>query len=173
MEIMALLNILIAPDPRLKIVAKPVASVDDSVRKIMDDMLETMYVEEGAGLAATQVGIDKRIVVMDIIWDEGLKRAPLKMANPEILWHSKETSIRNEGCLSVPGQRGEVERPSKVKVRYLDDKNTLVERDADGDLAVCIQHEIDHLNGKLYIDYFSTLKQQIILRKLKKYKSYE
>ena len=85
----------------------------------------------------------------------------------------KETSIRNEGCLSVPGQRGEVERPSKVKVRYLDEKNTLVERDADGDLAVCIQHEIDHLNGKLYIDYFSTLKQQIILRKLKKYKSYE
>ncbi len=169
---MAQLNVLIAPDPRLKIVAKPVSSVDDSVRKIMDDMLETMYAEDGAGLAATQVGIDKRIIVMDVVWDEGSKRAPFKMANPEILWCSEETSIHNEGCLSVPGQRGEVERPSKIKVRYLDEKNTLIERDADGMLAVCIQHEIDHLNGKLYIDYFSPLKQQIILRKLKKYKSY-
>lgn len=166
---MALLPVLIAPDPRLKIKAKPVEAVDDAIRCLMDDMLETMYANEGMGLAATQVGVDKRVVVIDLnAGDDGLEPAVMKLANPEVLWASQETRVEFESCLSVPYQQGAVERSAKVKIRYLDESNTPKELETDGLLAVCIQHEIDHLDGILYIDHLSRLKREIILRKLLK-----
>ena len=164
---MAILPVLTAPDPRLKRVAKPVDKVDDSIRRLMDDMLETMYASAGVGLAAIQVGIAKRIIVMDIA-REGEDPKPLKMANPEILWKSDEEVVCEEGCLSVPDQYSEVSRPKSVKIRYLDEQNEIREMDADGFLATCIQHEIDHLNGILFIDHISALKRNIIVRKLTK-----
>lgn len=166
---MALLPVLIAPDPRLKIKAKPVEAVDDAIRSLMSDMLETMYANDGMGLAATQVGIDKRIIVMDL--NAGEESAPpnvMKFANPEVLWASPETRVEFESCLSVPDQYGAVERPAKVKVRYLDENNDPKEIETDGLFAQCIQHEIDHLDGILYIDHLSRLKREIILRKLLK-----
>jgi peptide deformylase len=170
---MAILKILTAPDPRLKVVAKPIEQVDDGVRQLMDDMLETMYAEDGMGLAATQVGVARRVIVMDVnVCDENLPPNPLKMANPEIFWVSQETRSLNEGCLSVPEQRGVVVRPAFVKVRYLDENNNPCEIEADGDLASCIQHEIDHLNGKLFIDHLSRLKRDMILKRLQKIKRY-
>ncbi len=166
---MALLPVLIAPDPRLKIKAKPVETVDDAVRSLMSDMLETMYANDGMGLAATQVGIDKRVIVIDLnAGEEGAPPLVMKLANPEVLWASKETLVEFESCISVPDQHGAVERPAKVKVRYLDENNTPKEFEADGLLAICIQHEIDHLDGILYIDHLSRLKREIILRKLLK-----
>ena len=166
---MALLPILIAPDPRLKIKAKPVEVVDDTIRCLMDDMLETMYANEGMGLAATQVGVDKRVVVIDLhAGDKDLKPEVMKLANPEVLWSSEETRVEFESCLSVPHQQGAVERSVKVKIRYLNENNTQKELETDGLLAVCIQHEIDHLDGILYIDHLSRLKREIILRKLLK-----
>ena len=164
---MAILPVLTAPDPRLKRVAKPVDKVDDSIRRLMDDMLETMYASAGVGLAAIQVGIAKRIIVMDIA-REGEDPKPLKMANPEILWKSDEEVVCEEGCLSVPDQYSEVSRPKAVKVRYIDEENEIREMDADGFLATCVQHEIDHLNGVLFIDHISALKRGIIVRKLVK-----
>ena len=166
---MALLPVLIAPDPRLKIKAKPVESVDDTIRCLMSNMLETMYANDGMGLAATQVGVDKRIIVIDLnAGDENASPMVMKMANPQVLWISDETLVEFESCISVPNQHGAVERSAKVKVRYLDESNTQKEIEADGLLAVCIQHEIDHLEGILYIDHLSALKRQIILRKLLK-----
>ncbi|WP_032112807.1 peptide deformylase [Candidatus Paracaedibacter symbiosus] len=168
---MSLLTVLTAPDPRLKQVAAPVTAVTDEIRQLMNDMLETMYANDGMGLAATQVGVLKRVVVMDMnAGEEGLPTNPIKMANPEILWRSEDTSALMEGCLSVPGQRGEVVRAVSLKLRYLDENNTLQEIDADGILATCIQHEIDHLDGILYIDHLSRLKREIILKKLQKLK---
>lgn len=168
---MSLLTILTAPDPRLAKVAQAVASVTDDIRRLMNDMLETMYANEGMGLAATQVGILKRVVVIDLnAGEENLPPAPFKMANPEILWHSEATSKQFEACLSVPYQRGEVERPSIVRLRYLDENNISHETEIDGIMATCIQHEIDHLDGILYIDHLSQLKRSIILRKLQKLK---
>lgn len=164
---MAVLPVLTAPDPRLKATSKPVASVDDLVRKLMDDMLETMYVSNGIGLAAPQVGIARRIIVMDLA-RQGEPPSPLRMANPEIVWQSEEKVVCEEGCLSVPDQYSEVLRPKAVKIRYLDYQNEIRELDADGYLATCIQHEIDHLNGVLFIDHLSFLKRNIILRKLAK-----
>ena len=164
---MAILPVLTAPDPRLKRVAKPVDKVDDSIRRLMDDMLETMYASAGVGLAAIQVGVTKRVIVMDIA-REGEEAKPLKMANPEVLWKSEEELVCEEGCLSVPDQYAEVSRPKAVKVRYLDEENEIREMDADGFLATCIQHEIDHLNGVLFIDHISALKRNIIVRKLAK-----
>ena len=164
---MAILPVLTAPDPRLKRVAKPVDKVDDSIRRLMDDMLETMYASAGVGLAAIQVGIAKRVIVMDIA-REGEDPKPLKMANPEILWKADEEVVCEEGCLSVPDQYSEVSRPKAVKIRYLDEQNEIREMDADGFLATCIQHEIDHLNGILFIDHISALKRNIIVRKLTK-----
>jgi peptide deformylase len=164
---MALLTVLTAPDPRLKIKAKPVKAVDDDVRLLMDDMLETMYANEGMGLAATQVGVDKRVVVIDLTDEnEGGEPLVMKLANPEIVWASEETSLSDEACLSVPNLRGAVVRATKVKIRYLNEHNKAVEIDGDGLLARCIQHEIDHLDGILYIDHLSRLKREIILRKL-------
>lgn len=164
---MAVLPVLTAPDPRLKATSAPVAKVDDSVRKLMDDMLETMYVSNGIGLAAPQVGVAKRIIVMDLA-RQGEPPNPLRLANPEIVWQSEEKVVCEEGCLSVPDQYSEVLRPKAVKIRYLDYQNEIRELEADGYLATCIQHEIDHLNGVLFIDHLSFLKRNIILRKLAK-----
>ena len=168
---MAILKIIVAPDPRLKIKAKPVAAVDDAVRKLMDDMLETMYAAPGIGLAATQVGIDKRVIVVDIAdTKEGDKPTPIKLANPEVVWASDELSVYEEGCLSLPQKFEEVTRPAKIKVRGVNEKNQQVEFDADELLATCIQHEIDHLDGVIFVDHVSRIKRDMILRKLTKEK---
>lgn len=166
---MALLPILTAPDPRLKKTAKPVAAVDDAVRKLMDDMLETMYKAPGIGLAAPQVGVLQRVIVLDIAREDEPPQ-PLRMANPELTWVSDDDAVYNEGCLSVPEHYADVVRPAAVKVRYLDEKNDLRELEADGLLATCVQHEIDHLDGILFIDHLTALKRNIILRKLLKSK---
>lgn len=164
---MTVMTVLTAPDPRLKVTSKPVEKVDDSVRRLMDDMLETMYVSQGIGLAAPQVGVAKRVVVIDLA-RPGDAANPLKMANPEIIWRSAEETICEEGCLSVPDQYSEVSRAKAIKLRYLDYQNEIRELDAEGYLATCIQHEIDHLDGVLFIDRLSFVKRNIILRKLAK-----
>lgn len=166
---MALLQILVAPDPRLKTKARPVAAVDDRIRRLMDDMLETMYAAPGIGLAAPQVGEALRVIVVDIGKDEA-SRAPLRMANPEIVAASAEQVPYEEGCLSLPEQYADVTRPKSVRVRYLDETGTSCERDADGLLAVCIQHELDHLEGTLFVDHLSALRRGMILKRLQKYK---
>lgn len=166
---MALLPVLIAPDPRLKIKAKRVAQVDSTVRQLMDDMLETMYVAPGIGLAAPQVGEALRIIVADVAREEEEKQ-PLRMANPEILWRSEELATYNEGCLSLPEHYADVTRPASIRVRYLDHENEIREMTAEGLLATVIQHEMDHLEGVLFVDHISPLKRNIILRKLAKTK---
>jgi peptide deformylase len=166
---MALLPIITAPDPRLKAKAKPVAAVDDQVRRLMDDMLATMYEAPGIGLAAPQVGKLLRVIVVDTA-REGEEARPLKIANPEILWRSSELAIHSEGCLSLPEHYADVERPAKIKLRYLDYQNEIREIDLEGLLATCIQHEMDHLEGVLFVDHISPLKRNIILRKLAKAK---
>jgi peptide deformylase len=166
---MARLPILTAPDPRLKAKAKPVERVDEGVRQLMDDMLETMYVAPGIGLAAPQVGVSKRVIVLDLAKEEE-PRAPLKLANPEIVWVSDEDAVFEEGCLSVPEHYAEVARPAAVRIRYLDYENEIREIEASGLLATCLQHEIDHLDGILFIDRLTALKRNIILRKLLKAK---
>lgn len=164
---MALLSILKVPDPRLGKKAEPVTEVDDSVRTLMDDMLETMYAAPGIGLAAPQVGVLKRVIVVDVAGKDE-DPAPVRMANPKIVWSSEEGCQREEGCLSVPDQFAEVTRPAQVRVRYLDYDNTVQEIEADGLLATCIQHEIDHLDGVLFIDYLSRIKRNIMIRKVVK-----
>jgi peptide deformylase len=166
---MSLLPILTAPDPRLKLKAKPVERVDEGVRRLMDDMLETMYAAPGIGLAAPQVGVAKRVIVIDLAKD-GEPRAPLRLANPEILWVSEEDAVFEEGCLSVPEHYAEVARPAAARIRYLDYENEIREIEAAGLLATCLQHEIDHLDGVLFIDHLTALKRNIILRKLLKAK---
>jgi len=166
---MAILPIITAPDPRLQRQAKPVEKVDAAVRKLMDDMLETMYAAPGIGLAAPQVGVLKRIIVVDCAKADE-KPQPYKLANPEILWQSEELLTNNEGCLSLPEHYADVTRPAEVKVRYLDEQNEIRELHAKGLLATCIQHEIDHLEGTLFVDHISALKRNIILRKLTKLK---
>jgi peptide deformylase len=166
---MALLPIITAPDPRLKIKAKPVAKVDAEVRRLMDDMLETMYHAIGIGLAAPQVGATERVIVVDVA-REGEKPQPLRIANPEILWRSEEMMTANEGCLSLPEHYADVERPAAIRLRYLDHENEIREIEAKGLLATCLQHEIDHLDGVLFVDHISTLKRGMILRKLQKAK---
>ena len=164
---MAVLDILVAPHPVLKQKAKPVEKVDARVAKLMDDMVETMYAAKGIGLAAPQVGILERVIVVDV-HEKDEAPNPIRLANPEIVWKSDETSVCEEGCLSVPDQFAEVTRPSAIRVRYLDEKNEVREMEADGMLATCIQHEIDHLNGVLFVDYLSMLKRNMILRKVQK-----
>jgi peptide deformylase len=164
---MAVLPIITAPDPRLKAKAKPVANVDDSVRRLMDDMLETMYLAPGIGLAAPQVGVSKRVIVVDVSKDEN-KREPVALANPAIVSKSEELAKFEEGCLSVPDHFAEVERSAKVRVRYLDRDNEIREREFEGLLATVIQHEMDHLEGVLFIDHLSSLKRGMIVRKLQK-----
>ncbi|MCX7337834.1 MAG: peptide deformylase [Alphaproteobacteria bacterium] len=165
---MARLKVLTVPDPQLRIKARPVDRVDAAVRRLMDDLVETVIAEDGAGLAATQVGIHKRVIVVDL--SSRFEDIPMiLMANPEIVWASSEKSEMNEGCLSVPDQRSIVERPAAVKVTYLDEHNNQQELNADGYLATCVQHEIDHLNGKLYIDYLPPLKRQLLIQKAKRF----
>jgi peptide deformylase len=164
---MALREILVVPDPMLKQVSKPVAAVDDGLRALMDDMLETMYAAPGIGLAAIQVGVPKRVIVMDIAKGEE-PRAPRYFVNPEIVWKSEELLPYEEGCLSIPEIYDEVERPAKVKIRYLNYAGDAVEEEAEGLFAVCIQHEMDHLEGVLFIDYLSRLKRERAVAKVKK-----
>ena len=166
---MALLPILVAPDPRLKLKAKPVAAVDAKVRRLMDDLLETMYAAPGIGLAAPQAGVALRVIVVDVARD-GEPRRPLKIANPEILWRSEELATYSEGCLSVPEHYADVTRAAKIKLRYLDHENEIREIEAEGLLATCIQHEMDHLEGVLFVDHLSSVKRGMILRKLAKAK---
>ncbi len=166
---MAILPIITAPDPRLKVKAKAVERVDDEIRKLMDDMLETMYLAPGIGLAAPQVGVARRVLVVDVAGEDE-KRAPLKIANPEILWRSEELATYSEGCLSLPEHYADVSRSAEIKLRYLDYENEIRELHATGLLATCIQHEMDHLEGVLFVDHISTLKRNIILRKLAKAK---
>jgi len=161
---MATLDILYFPDPRLRNVAQPVEQVDDEIRQLVDDMLETMYVAPGIGLAATQVNIDKRVVVIDVSEE---KDQPLCLINPEIL-KLEGIEEMEEGCLSVPGIYETVQRADKIRFRALDRDGNAYESEADGLLAVCVQHEIDHLDGKLFVDYLSQLKRTRIRKKLEK-----
>lgn len=162
---MSLLPILQYPDPRLHKVAKPVDVVDGRIRQLVRDMAETMYDAPGIGLAATQIDVHERVVVIDV--SDASKKLQV-FINPEIVWSSEERKTYEEGCLSVPGVYDEVERSASVKVRALDENGKPFEIDADGLLAVCIQHEIDHLNGKMFVEYLSRLKQNRIRTKIKK-----
>jgi peptide deformylase len=164
---MALREILVVPNPLLKQASQPVERVDDELRALMDDMLETMYDAPGIGLAAIQVGVPKRVIVMDLA-REGEEKQPRYFVNPEILWASEETAPYEEGCLSVPDIYDEVERPAQVKLRYLNYQGEQVEEDAEGLFAVCIQHEMDHLDGVLFIDHLSRLKREQAIKKVKK-----
>jgi peptide deformylase len=167
---MAIRPILVAPDPRLKQKSAPVeGGVTDAHRALMDDMLATMYDAPGIGLAAIQVGEPLRIIVMDLS-KEGDPKAPRYFVNPEILWASDELFTYEEGCLSVPDIYDDVERPARVKLRYLNYQGEQIEEDAEGLYAVCIQHEMDHLEGVLFIDHLSRLKREKALQKLKKAK---
>jgi peptide deformylase len=166
---MAILPVIVAPDPRLKLKATPVKKVDAKIRRLMDNMLETMYAAPGIGLAAPQVGEPVRVLVLDVA-REGEPRHPLRVANPEVVWASEERVPCEEGCLSLPEQFAEVTRPAEVKVRYLDHENRIREVHATGLLAVCLQHEMDHLEGILFVDHISRLRREIILRRLSKAK---
>jgi len=166
---MAKLDIIIAPDPRLKLKCAPVARVDAAIRRLMDDMLETMHAAPGIGLAAPQVGVTRRVIVVDAA-RQGEPPEPYRMANPEIVWTSPEEAVYNEGCLSLPDHYADVVRPAAVRVRYLDHRNEFREIEASGLLATCIQHEMDHLEGVLFVDHVSTLKRNMILRRLQKAK---
>jgi peptide deformylase len=180
---MTLRPILIAPDPRLKQVSQPVTQVTDELRALMDDMLETMYEAPGIGLAAIQIGVPKRIIVIDVgrpVDEQGedveeptkeqilAARNPMYFVNPEITWSSDEMVECQEGCLSVPDLYEEVERPARVRVKFIDYHGKQQEIDCEGLLAVCIQHEMDHLEGILFIDHLSSLKRNMMLKKLSK-----
>ena len=166
---MSLKNIIIEPNPILRKKSEPLEQVTDDTRKLLDDMLETMYTAPGIGLAAVQIGILKRVIVIDVSKKEE-KKNPIFLINPEIIFQSKETSIYEEGCLSLPGYFAEIERPAKCKIKYIDYNGKKAELEAEGLLSTCVQHEIDHLNGILFIDYLSKLKKDMIIKKLKKQK---
>ena len=166
---MSIRPILTAPDPRLKAVSQPVASVDAELRSLIEDMIETMYDADGIGLAAIQVGVAKRLLVLDIDQKDG-GRNPRVFINPVITWASDETAVMEEGCLSVPEIWDEVERPVRIAVEYLDGEGAPQKLEADGILATCLQHEMDHLEGVLFLDHLSKLKRSIALRKLTKAK---
>jgi peptide deformylase len=184
---MKVLPLVIAPDPLLKKISQPVEKVDDALRAFMDDMLQTMYAENGLGLAAVQVGVLKRILIMDVdyIVDDHAHRHhdhhgcsgvhvkntnPLFLVNPEIIESSKDLSVYNEGCLSFPNARAEVERPAEVTVKFLDYQGKEQKMHMDGILATCVQHEIDHLNGVVFVDHISKLKREMIINKMRKIK---
>lgn len=164
---MAILPIVTVPDPLLKKISKPVEKVDDKLRTFMDDMLETMYDAPGIGLAAVQVGKLWRILVIDVAPDDE-EPNPMYFVNPEIIWTSEEIATYNEGCLSIPEQYADIERPAECKVRYIDYNGEKQEIHAKGLLATCLQHEMDHLNGIVFIDYLSKIKRGIYVRKVKK-----
>ncbi|MEY1554097.1 peptide deformylase [Yoonia sp. R2331] len=163
-------TILIHPDPRLKKETDPIAEVTDELRTLADDMLETMYAAPGIGLAAPQIGVMQQILVMDCVKEDEEEPRPMVLMNPVVTWASEETGVYEEGCLSIPDQYADVERPSEVEVEWLGlDGETHKER-FDGLWATCVQHEIDHLHGKLFIDYLKPLKRQMITRKMQKLK---
>lgn len=164
---MAILPIIEVPDPQLRNISKPVDRVDDELRQLMDDMLATMYDAPGIGLAAIQVGVEKRVLVMDIA-DEGEKPNPRYFVNPEIIWASDEMTTYKEGCLSVPEQYADIERHAQCKIKHLNYDGDEIILEADGLLSICIQHEMDHLEGILFIDYLSGLKRNMIVKKLTK-----
>jgi peptide deformylase len=164
---MALRDILILPDKRLRLVSKPVGKIGDDVRALVEDMFETMYKAPGIGLAAIQVGVPLRVVVMDLSKRES-EAEPKTFINPEILWRSEETTLYEEGCLSIPEIHEDVARPERVKFKYLDLAGKRREEEADGLFATCIQHEVDHLNGVLFIDHISKLKRDRIVKKFTK-----
>jgi peptide deformylase len=164
---MTLRDIIILPDKRLRSVSKPVTGISDEIRTLVADMFETMYEAPGIGLAAIQVGVPSRVIVMDLSKREAAAE-PRVFINPEITWVSEEKSLYEEGCLSIPDVHEDVERPSRVKVRYLDLDGKPHEADAEGLFATCIQHEVDHLNGVLFIDYISRLKRERIIKKFAK-----
>jgi peptide deformylase len=161
--------VLTAPDPRLKAVSDSVGRVDDEVRRLIDDMIESMYAADGIGLAAIQLGVPKRVIVMDLDQKEG-KKNPRVFVNPKILWKSEEMATFEEGCLSVPEIWEDVERPARIRAEYVDRDGVQQILEADGLLATCLQHEMDHLEGILFIDHLSKLKRSIALRKLQKAK---
>ena len=169
---MALLPIITAPDPRLKAVSKKIDTVTDETRQLISDMFETMYDAPGIGLAAIQVGVQKRLLVVDVIGkgNEDAEPQPLALINPEITWVSDHDNVYEEGCLSVPEHYADVARPAEIKVKYLDQQGAKQVLEADGLLATCIQHEMDHLEGILFVDHLSALKRNMILRKLLKQK---
>jgi len=166
---MSIYQIITVPAPVLREKAAPVARVDENIRVQMDRMLATMYDAPGIGLAANQVGLLNRVIVMDVAHrDPESEKQPIFMANPEIIWTSEEPSVMEEGCLSIPEQFAEVQRPLKVRVSYLDYNNSPAEIEAEGLFSHCVQHEIDHLNGVLFVDYLSKLKRDMMIRKVKK-----
>jgi len=164
---MSVLPIITLPDPVLRKISDPVERIDEAVVKLMDDMLETMYAASGVGLAAVQVGVPKRIMVVDASENDA-PRQPIAMANPEIVSLGSQTRLHEEGCLSIPDVRVEIERPATVTVRYIDRFGKEQELEAEGLLATAIQHELDHLDGQLIIDFFSRLKRDMVIRKFKK-----
>ncbi|WP_334176307.1 peptide deformylase [Pseudoxanthobacter sp.] len=164
---MAKRDIIVLPDARLRQKSDPVETVDDTVRTLVDDMLETMYAAPGIGLAAIQIAVPRRVLVVDVA-KEGTPPEPLGVINPEIVWSSDEISAYNEGCLSIPDYYEEVERPARVRVRFLDRNGSACELEAEGLLATCLQHEIDHLNGVLFIDHLSKLKRDRVVKKFQK-----
>ena len=167
---MTIRPILIHPDPRLKTRCAPVTDITDELRAAAEDMLETMYDAPGVGLAGPQVGLMQRILVMDCIKDPEAEPRPMVLMNPEVTWSSDEQNTYEEGCLSIPEQYADVTRPAEVKVRWLSLDGSTQEEHFDGLWATCVQHEIDHLNGKLFIDYLTPLKRQLITRKMQKLK---
>ena len=164
---MTIRPLVILPDSKLRLVSEPVKEITGEIRQLADDMLETMYDAPGVGLAAIQIGIPVRMVTMDVSKTED-ERQPLVLINPEIVWASEEKRTYEEGCLSIPEYYEEVERPDRVRFRYMNLQGETVEQDADGLLATCVQHEIDHLNGVLFIDYLSKLKRDRVMTKFKK-----
>ena len=164
---MTLRIILKIPDPKLKLVSEPIQNFDESLKTLIHDMLETMYDAPGIGLAAIQIGVAKRLLVIDLSKEEDPKN-PIVFCNPEIIWESDERSSYEEGCLSIPEYYESVERPARIKVKYQDETGAMKEMEADGLLATCLQHEIDHLNGILFIDHISKLKRSRVMTKFTK-----
>jgi len=167
---MDIYKVIIHPEPVLRQLAQPVDRVDDALRAQMSKMVDTMYAAEGIGLAANQIGMLNRVIVVDTSRREHDTPNPIAMANPEIIWRSEEMWTCKEGCLSIPGQYADVERPRIVRVRYLDKNGAQQEIEAKGLGSSCLQHEIDHLDGKLFIDYLSRIKRELILKRLEKAK---
>ena len=164
---MTIRPLVILPDARLRVVSEPVDRITDEIRRLADDMLETMYDAPGVGLAAIQIGVPKRVITMDVSKSE-TERQPLVLVNPEIVWASEEKRVYEEGCLSIPEYYEEVERPDRVRFRYTNLQGETVEQDADGLLATCVQHELDHLNGVLFIDHLAKLKRDRVVKKFAK-----
>lgn len=178
---MTILPIVVAPDPLLKMKSAPVEKITPEIKQLLDDMLETMYASNGVGLSAVQVGVLKRVIVVDTEWEspryrtEGEERTdekpkpgkPMKMMNPEIVQESEEDRVYNEGCLSFPGQYSEVKRPDTIRVKYLDENGKEHQIEAGGLLSTCIQHEIDHMDGIVFVDHISSLKRDMIMSKMK------